>query len=131
MLRFLLALALGASGLLAAARAADGAPVAYRMEPTPEGSLRVIRTGAAPWDFAPAFTVLVATEIPGLAMRPGGVPRVPYNVPTWQRRALRVRRPCPAASGRPRRPGMGLMTGFWTERNTASRTVDVLPPHRE
>jgi hypothetical protein len=123
MLRFLLALALGASGLPAAARAADGAPVAYRMEPTPEGSLRVIRTGAAPWDFAPAFTVFVATEDPGLAMRPGGVPRVSYNVPTWQRRASG-----PAALPGSKRSTAQAGDGFddrILEGDTASRTVDV------
>ena len=37
-----------------------------------------------PWSFAPEFLVLFQDKDPKLAMRPGNVPRVSYNVPTWE-----------------------------------------------
>ncbi len=61
-------------------------PVGYRVELNSAGSVQVTRGGAATWTFDPVFTVFVSSSDPKLAMRPGGIPRVSYNVPTWETR---------------------------------------------
>lgn len=35
-------------------------------------------------DFRPEFTIVYREDDPGLAMRPGGIEKVPYNVATWK-----------------------------------------------
>lgn len=64
------------------ASAADA--VRYRLQLAANGDLRVEREGTEAWTFAPEFVVQFRDTDPKLAMRPGNVPRVSYNVPTWE-----------------------------------------------
>ena len=73
-----------AAVLLSALSSVAAERVDYRVDLNPTGGLSVSRVGGAAWTFEPVFTVLVTTEDPKLAMRPGGITRVSYNVPTWQ-----------------------------------------------
>jgi len=72
--------------VLTLAVAVTAEPVAYRIELNQSGGVRVSRDGASTWTFDPVFTVFVSPSDPKLAMRPGGIPRVSYNVPTWETR---------------------------------------------
>jgi hypothetical protein len=58
--------------------------VKYGLQLQHDGKLRVERDGAAAWVFSPEFLVQHRETDPKIAMRPGNVPRVGYNVPTWQ-----------------------------------------------
>jgi hypothetical protein len=74
----------------AAAASSPAAPLEngrYTLDVAPDGTLTLRLRGepaAAAWTFRPEFTVLVARQDPKLALRPGGIARVQYNVPTWQ-----------------------------------------------
>ncbi|MDI1250835.1 MAG: hypothetical protein PSV13_18370 [Lacunisphaera sp.] len=74
---------LAGSAAMAMSESADNR---YAAELGPEGALQLSRAGGATWNFRPEFTVLIAPEDPKLAMRPAGIPRVSYNVPTWETR---------------------------------------------
>lgn len=65
-----------------AASAADA--VRYRLQLQKNGDLRIEREGTGAWVFAPEFVIQFRDTDPKLAMRPGNVPRVSYNVPTWE-----------------------------------------------
>ncbi len=80
LLRFFFSLLLGSAAL--SALAADA--VRYRIQLQANGDLRVERDGAEAWIFAPEFLVQFRETDPKLAMRPGNVPRVSYNVATWE-----------------------------------------------
>lgn len=56
----------------------------YRVEPMANGAVRITSADAGDWIFKGDFTVLLAPQNPTPAMRPGNIPRVPYNVLTWQ-----------------------------------------------
>ena len=58
----------------------------YTAELGSNGTLQLSRAGGETWSFRPEFTVLITAEDPKLAMRPAGIPRVSYNVPTWETR---------------------------------------------
>jgi len=68
--------------LLASAASAALQNDRYRLEPRPDGTVRVHAEAVAA-DFAPAFTVLYRAEDPRLALRPNRVPGVSYSVETW------------------------------------------------
>lgn len=56
----------------------------YSVEPVADGSVRLTSKGAGTWVFRADFAVLISTQDPGVAMRPGNITRVSYNVPTWR-----------------------------------------------
>lgn len=56
----------------------------YTVTPTAEGAVQVTAKDAGSWTFRGDFVVLVAGTDPKPAMRPGNIPRVPYNLMTWQ-----------------------------------------------
>ncbi len=75
------------SALLFAAVSGYAEPLSnarYTLALQSNGDLHVSLKAGAAWTFRPDFTVLVAKVNPALAMRPGGIPRVSYNVPTWK-----------------------------------------------
>ena len=83
--RWILALALLASSIACAqTEPKNSAP--YTAELAADGTLQLRRLGGVTWSFRPEFTVLFTPENPKLALRPAGIPRVPYNVPTWETR---------------------------------------------
>lgn len=78
-------------GVVALVRAAAPAgsatePAAYTVKLGANGVLSVSRGSEAAWDFRPEFSILSTPADPKLAMRPGGIGRAPYNVPTWESR---------------------------------------------
>jgi len=68
----------------AAGRAATLANTRYQIEIDRQGSWSLEQRGGGRWVFAPEFTVLFSAVDPKLAMRPGGIEKISYNVPTWQ-----------------------------------------------
>lgn len=90
-----------------------------------DGAVEVaLRKGGSGWTFRPEFTVLVTTADPKLAMRPAGIPRVSYNVPTWQTRSAA---PKVALKGR-KRAAAQAGDGFddrILEGDTEGRTADM------
>ena len=74
-------------GVLTAALGADLENDRYALDVSADGAVTLRlrqEPSAAAWTFRPEFTVLVARVDPKLAMRPAGLARVQYNVPTWQ-----------------------------------------------
>ncbi len=74
----------------------------YTLETTPDGAVRLAARDAGAWIFRGDFAVLLATTDPRPAMRPAGIPRVSYNVVTWQSSAatgLEAARRSPAQRG--------------------------------
>ncbi|MBZ4189285.1 hypothetical protein [Niabella beijingensis] len=43
-----------------------------------------VRSGGKTYQFLPEFTVLYSEKDPALALKPAGIDKVPYNVPTWK-----------------------------------------------
>jgi len=62
----------------------------YTVVPAADGAVQLTTKDAGTWTFRGDFVVLMAAADPKPAMRPGGIPHVPYNLITWQ---------TPAASG--------------------------------
>src|SRR5687767_15104517 len=56
----------------------------YSVDATTDGTVRLTAKDAGTWMFRGDFAVLVATRDPKPAMRPGNIPRVTYNVVTWE-----------------------------------------------
>ena len=56
----------------------------YTVMPSADGAVQVTAKDAGSWTFRGDFVVLVATADPKPAMRPGNIPRVSYNLLTWQ-----------------------------------------------
>ncbi|WP_414660930.1 glycoside hydrolase family protein [Horticoccus sp. 23ND18S-11] len=96
----------------------------YTLEPAADGAVQLTARDAGTWTFRGDFVVLVATGDPKPAMRPGNIPRVPYNLLTWQ---------TPAAPGRAalktvKRPAAQAGDGFDDAilgGDTQQRTADV------
>ncbi len=66
---------------------ASAQPIAndrYTVEPIEGGAVRLTAKDAGTWIFRGDFAVLVARADPKPAMRPGNIPRVSYNLITWQ-----------------------------------------------
>jgi hypothetical protein len=72
---------LGAPALLPAQPLANDR---YTVEPLADGAVRIATRDAGAWTFRGDFTVIVTTKDPSPALRPGNIPRVPYNVVTWR-----------------------------------------------
>ena len=107
-----------------AVRAADLANARYTLSLAPDGAVAVRTDDGGAWTFRPEFTVLVTRDDPKLAMRPGGIGRVPYNVPTWQTRSA----PAGAALKNVRRSNDQAGDGFddrILKGDTQARTADV------
>jgi hypothetical protein len=70
------------------AKTATGAqPLAndrYSVAPAADGVVQLTAKDAGAWTFRGDFVVLIATADPKPAMRPGNIPRVSYNLITWQ-----------------------------------------------
>lgn len=78
--------ALLALGLTVGAAAVPPPPLTerpYALALQSDGPVVMTAGEGGTWTFRPEFTVLLTPENPQLAMRPGVVPHVPYNVPTW------------------------------------------------
>ena len=56
----------------------------YAVAPAADGAVQVTARDAGTWTFRGDFVVLMAAADPKPAMRPGNIPRVPYNLITWQ-----------------------------------------------
>ncbi len=99
-------------------------PVRYRLKLEADGAVRVQREGTEAWRFSPRFTVFFRETDPKLAMRPGGVEKVSYNVPTWQMQSPTG----PAALKGTRRDVAQAGDGFddrILEGDTQARTADA------
>jgi hypothetical protein len=62
--------------------AAAGSAASGQVEPAPAATLSSPALAGLP--FQPEFTVIFRADDPKALMRPGGVPGVSYNTPTWQ-----------------------------------------------
>lgn len=96
----------------------------YQVELDREGQVWVTPGPGARWAFAPKFTVLFATTDPKLAMRPGGIEKISYNVPTWQA----SRSAGPSALKNTKRSAAQAGDGFddrILDGDTNARTADV------
>lgn len=76
--------ALLAALLLTSASAQPIANDRYTLEPAADGAVRLTTKDAGSWIFRGDFAVLVARADPKPAMRPGNIPRISYNLVTWQ-----------------------------------------------
>ena len=56
----------------------------YSVAPAADGAVQLTAKDAGSWTFRGDFVVLMATVDPKPAMRPGNIPRVSYNLVTWQ-----------------------------------------------
>ena len=56
----------------------------YSVAPAADGAVQLTAKDAGSWTFRGDFVVLIATADPKPAMRPGNIPRVSYNLITWQ-----------------------------------------------
>lgn len=66
---------------------ASAQPIAndrYTLEPAADGAVRLTTKDTGSWLFRGDFAVLVAKSDPKPAMRPGNIPRISYNLVTWQ-----------------------------------------------
>ena len=70
--------------LLSSASAQPISNERYTLAPAADGAVHVTAKDAGTWTFRGDFAVLVASADPKPAMRPGNIPRVPYNLVTWQ-----------------------------------------------
>lgn len=80
--------------------------------------------GAAAWTFRPEFTVLVTRADPKLALRPAGIPRVQYNVPTWQAPGAPATKTLKAVRRASEQAGDGFDDRILTG-DTQARTADL------
>lgn len=96
----------------------------YRVELQPDRSVQISSGTAGTWTFRPDFTVLVATQNPAPAMRPGNVPQVSYNVVTWQAEGLKAGAQLRATKRSTAQAGDGFDDQILNG-ETAHRTVDV------
>ncbi|MCF3110581.1 hypothetical protein LL912_17475 [Niabella sp. CC-SYL272] len=55
-----------------------------------EGSDMLVRSAGKTYRFSPEFTVLFSESDPTLALKPAGIDKVPYNVPTWKTEAAKA-----------------------------------------
>ncbi len=114
----------------AAAAATSAAPLEnqrYTLDAAPDGTLTLQlrgEPGAAAWTFRPEFTVLVARHDPRLAMRPGNIARVSYNVPTWQTAAAPAGKALKAVKRSTAQAGDGFDDRI-LKGDTAARTADL------
>ncbi len=97
----------------------------YTLEAAPEaGAVRLTARGAGTRIFRGDFTVLVARADPKPAMRPGNLPRISYNILTWQTAAA----PGAAALKATRRSAAQAGDGFddrILKGDTQQRTADA------
>ena len=116
-----------AAALLFVGTTLGAAPLAndrYSVEPMPDGSVTLTARDAGTWKFRGDFVVLVANANPAPAMRPGGIPRISYNVLSWVAAAA----PGGAALKAARRSAAQAGDGFddrILEGDTNQRTADV------
>ncbi|WP_300602026.1 hypothetical protein [Niabella sp.] len=54
------------------------------------GNQILVRSGGKTYPFLPEFTVLYSETDPVLALKPAGIDKVPYNVPTWKTEASKA-----------------------------------------
>lgn len=96
----------------------------YTLVPAADGAVQLTAKDAGTWTFRGDFAVLVATADPKPAMRPGNIPRVSYNLITWQTAA----KPAGAALKNVKRPAGQAGDGFddrILDGDTQQRTADV------
>jgi len=96
----------------------------YTVMPSADGAVQVTAKDAGSWTFRGDFVVLVATADPKPAMRPGNIPRVSYNLLTWQTAAT----PAKAALKTVKRSAAQGGDGFddqILDGDTQQRTADV------
>ncbi len=104
-----------------------GQPLAndrYTLAPAADGSVQLTAKDAGTWTFRGDFAVLTAIADPKPAMRPGNIPRVSYNLLTWQTPA----RPPGAALKNVKRSTAQAGDGFddrILDGETQQRTADV------
>ena len=110
--------------LLASAFAQPIANDRYTATPAADGAVQLTAKDAGTWNFRGDFVVLVATADPKPAMRPGNIPRVSYNLITWQTAAT----PAGAALKTAKRSAAQGGDGFddkILDGDTQQRTADV------
>lgn len=96
----------------------------YSLEPTTNGAVRLTTKDGSEWTFQGDFVVLVSTRDPKPAMRPGNIPRVSYNVLSWQAQAPAGGKALPAKKRAAAQAGDGFDDRI-LEGDTAQRTADV------
>ena len=96
----------------------------YTLAPAGDGAVQLTAKDAGTWTFHGDFVVLMATADPKPAMRPGNIPRVSYNLLTWQTPA----KPAGAALKSVKRAAAQAGDGFddnILDGDTQQRTADV------
>jgi hypothetical protein len=111
-------------GLTGARGAQPLANARYTVAAAPDGAVQLTATDAGTWVFRPEFVVLVATRDPKPAMRPGNIPRVSYNVLTWQSATASAAAAIPRKKRAPAQAGDGFDDRI-LEGDTQQRTADV------
>jgi hypothetical protein len=110
--------------LLATASAQPLANDRYSVAPAADGAVQLTAKDAGTWTFRGDFAVLVAAADPKPAMRPGNIPRVSYNLVTWQTPA----KPAGAAVKSVKRSAAQAGDGFddrILDGDTQQRTADL------
>jgi hypothetical protein len=113
-----------AAVLLSSVSAQPIANERYTLAPAPDGAVQLTAKDAGAWTFRGDFVVLMATVDPKPAMRPGNIPRVSYNLITWQTPA----KPAGSALKTVKRPAAQAGDGFddkILDGDTQQRTADV------
>jgi hypothetical protein len=103
---------------------ATAADLFRRLIPAADGAVQLTAKDAGAWTFRGDFVVLIATADPKPAMRPGNIPRVSYNLITWQTPA----KTGAAALKAVKRPAGQAGDGFddqILDGDTQQRTADV------
>ena len=96
----------------------------YTVEPLANGAVLLTAKDAGSWTFRGDFAVLVATADPKPAMRPGNIPRVSYNLVTWQTAAPPAKAALKTAKRSAAQGGDGFDDKI-LEGDTQQRTADV------
>ncbi|MBI5689623.1 MAG: hypothetical protein HZC55_05955 [Verrucomicrobia bacterium] len=120
-------LAILASVLLLSAGTAAAQPLAndrYTLEVAEGGAVRLTTKDAGTWLFRGDFVVLSTREDPKPAMRPGNLPRVSYNLVTWQVPAAAAPVSSPTAPRSPAQAGDGFDDRI-LRGDTQQRTADL------
>ena len=96
----------------------------YTLAAAADGAVQLTAKEAGAWTFRGDFVVLMATADPKPAMRPGNIPRVSYNLITWQTPAKSAKAALKAVKRSYAQAGDGFDDTI-LDGDTQQRTADV------
>ena len=96
----------------------------YTLAAAADGAVQLTAKEAGAWTFRGDFVVLMATADPKPAMRPGNIPRVSYNLITWQTPAKSAKAALKAVKRSNAQAGDGFDDTI-LDGDTQQRTADV------